>query len=587
MDSRSHPQPKQHWQSAQARVRRLRVLYRIANLINSTTDEKKILRRVLSETVRELGATSGSLSLLTGEDRSELRIVVALGASSGNVRNVCLRVGEGIVGKVVELGKPVRVDDVSKSPFYLALRPEVRSELAVPLIINGQIAGVINVDSDRLAAFSQEDEKLLVAIANQAAKVIQTSRLYEQLAQQACRLEALITAGQALIAPEPLPRILQRITETVQQMLDTRLCSIMLLNDNRELVISAVSGGGQSYTQRAGLSVTNSLIGQVVMRRAPLQVLDVRRAKGYRYRSMARKEQLVSLLSVPILFQQTPIGIINIYSSKPRRFSDEEIRLLNAFASLCGVAIENARRYESLVRAEDNLRQADRLTTLGVLSAEIAHEIRNPVSIISMLVHSLLEDNAVVPPRRADLSIISAKLQRISRIVEQVLTFSKHQEPRYEWVSLEEVTHDLTFMLSHTLATKSISFHWSAPRKLPKVFMDRGHLEQILMNVFLNAIQAMPTGGRIDVRARVAAQSGGGSHIRFDISDTGAGIPREIIHEIFNPFVTSRTEGVGLGLFVCQKLLAQHGGKIEVSKTGPEGTTITIHLPVEGKSGQP
>lgn len=587
MTPSSHLQLRQRRQNAQARVRRLRVLYRIANLINSTTDEKKILRRVLSETVRELGATSGSLSLLTGEERRELRIVVALGASSGNVRNVCLRVGEGIVGKAVELGKPVRVDDVSKSPFYLPLRPEVQSELAVPLVIDGQIAGVINVDSDRLAAFSSEDEKLLVAIAHQAAKVIQTSRLYEQLAQQACRLEALITAGQALIAPEPLPRILQRITETVQQMLNTRLCSIMLLNDDRELVISAVSGGGQSYTQRAGLSVTNSLIGQVVMQRAPLQVLDVRRTKDYRHRAMARKEQLVSLLSVPILFQQTPIGIINIYSSKPRRFSDEEIRLLNAFASLCGVAIENARRYESLVRAEDNLRQADRLTTLGVLSAEIAHEIRNPVSIISMLIHSLLEDNAVAPSRRSDLSIISAKLQKISRIVEQVLTFSKHQEPRYEWVSLEEVTHDLTFMLSHTLATKSISFRWSASRKLPKVFMDRGHLEQILMNVFLNAIQAMPTGGRLDVRARVVGRSRGVSQVRIDISDTGSGIPKEIIHEIFHPFVTSRREGVGLGLFVCQKLLAQYGGKIEVSKTGPQGTTITIHLPLEGKSSQP
>ncbi|MCX7626280.1 MAG: GAF domain-containing protein [Candidatus Sumerlaeaceae bacterium] len=585
MASKSYSRAKQ-WQTDQARMRRLRVLYRIANLINSTTDERKILRRVLSETVRELGATSGSLSLLTGEDRNELCIVVALGDSSGNVRNVRLRVGEGIVGRVVELGKPLRVDDVSKSPFYLALRPEVKSELAVPLIINGQIAGVINVDSNRLAAFSPEDEKLLVAIANQAAKVIQTSRLYEQLAQQACRLEALITAGQALIAPEPLPRILQRITETVQQMLNTRLCSIMLLNEKRELVISAVSGGGQSYTQRAGLSVTNSLIGQVVMRRAPLQVLDVRRAKGYRYRSMARKEQLVSLLSVPILFQQAPIGIINIYSSKPRRFSDEEIRLLNAFASLCGVAIENARRYESLVQAEDNLRQADRLTTLGVLSAEIAHEIRNPVSIISMLVHSLLEDNAVLPHRRRDLSIISAKLQRISRIVEQVLTFSKHQEPRYEWVSLEEVTHDLTFMLSHTLATKSIAFHWSAPKKLPKVFMDRGHLEQILMNVFLNAIQAMPGGGKLDVRVRVASPSQGVPYLRIEITDTGAGIPQEIIPEIFQPFVTSRREGVGLGLFVCQKLLAQYGGKIEVSKTGPHGTTIAIHLPVEGKSAQ-
>ncbi|MGC8842192.1 MAG: GAF domain-containing protein, partial [Candidatus Sumerlaeaceae bacterium] len=373
--------------TAKRRFRRLRVLYRIADLINSTTDEKKILRRILSATVRELDATSGSLSLVDGDPPESLRVVVALGESSHNVRDLHLRVGQGVVGKVVELGRPIRVEDVSQSDFYLPLRPEVRSELAAPLFINGKTAGVINVDSDRLAAFSAEDERLLVAIAHQAAKVIQTSRLYEQLSTQAQRLEALIQAGQALIAPEPLPEVLQRITRTVQSMLDTRLCSIMLLNEKGELIIGAVAGGGQYYTQRPTLSVTDSLIGEVVVRAAPLQVFDVRRAKGYRSRSMARKEQLVSLLSVPILFHQRPIGIINIYSSKPRRFTDDEIRLLDAFASLCAIAIENARRYESLVRAEETLRQADRLTTLGVLSAEIAHEIRNPVSVISMLVH--------------------------------------------------------------------------------------------------------------------------------------------------------------------------------------------------------
>jgi signal transduction histidine kinase len=570
---------------AKNRYRRLRALYRIANLINSTTDEKKILKRILAETVRELSATSGSLSLIVGDPPQELRIVVAQGSSSQNVRNVRLRVGQGVVGKVAETGRPVRVDDVSLSPFYVPLRPEVRSELAVPLIIDGRIAGVLNVDSDRLAAFSAEDEKLLLAIANQAAKVIQTSRLYEQLAMQASRLEALISAGQALIAPEPLPRILQRITETVQRMLDTRLCSIMLLNDNRELVISAVAGGGQLYTQRAGLNVSESLIGQVVVRRAPLQVLDVRRTKGYRNRSMARKEQLVSLLSVPILFQQTPIGIINIYTSKPRRFSEEEVRLLSAFASLCGVAIENARRYESLIRAEENLRQADRLTTLGVLSAEIAHEIRNPVSIISMLVHSLLEDGAIAPERRKDLAVISDKLQRISRIVGQVLSFSKQHEPRYEWVSLDAVINDLVFLLSHTFSSKGIEFNFRTRKNLPPVFMDRGHLEQILMNLFINAVQAMPNGGHLAVQARVSSPGAKCPSLMVDVTDTGTGIAPDILQQVFDPFVSSRKEGVGLGLFVCQKLLSQYGGLIKVTKTGPGGTTITIQLPLEANQG--
>lgn len=571
-------------EEAERRYRRLRVLYRISDLINSTTEEKRLLRRVLKEAVRELGATSGSLALLEGDPPNSLRIVVAQGANSQNVRDVRLEIGQGVVGKVVETGAPVRVDDVSRTPFYVSLRPDVRSELAVPLVIGGRISGVLNVDSDRLGAFSAEDEQLLMAIAHQAAKVIHTSRLYEQLTLQAARLEALLSAGQALIAPEPLGKVLQRLTETVQRMLDIRLCSVMLLNDKRELEICAVAGGGQHYTQRASLSVSDSLIGQVVIRRAPLQVFDVRKAQGYRSRSMARKERLASLLSVPILYQQKPIGLINIYTSKPRLFTAEEIRLLDAFASLCAIAIENARRYESVLRAEENIRKADRLATLGVLSAEIAHEIRNPVSIISMLVSSLLEDGAVASERRKDLEIIAQKLERISRIVAQVLNFSKQQAPRYEWIDIGEVLSDLFLLMEHALATKHILAKYRAQRSLPRVFLDRGHLEQVLMNLILNAVQAMPHGGLLTVRARLVSRPA--PHVEIAVSDTGKGIPREILENIFDPFVTSRKEGVGLGLFVSQKLLAQYGGRLEVSKTGARGTTLKILLPLEASGGQ-
>ena len=560
------------------RYRRLRVLYRISNLINSTTEQTKLLRRILKEAIRELGATSGSLSLLTRTDPAELRIVVAYGKSSQNVKNRRLRIGQGIIGKVVETGKSVRVNDVSRSTIYLALRPEVRSELAAPLVIGGKIAGVLNVDSERLNAFTKDDERLLTAIAQQAAKVIQTSRLYEQLADQAHRMEALIAAGQALISPEPLPSILQRITETVQAMLDIRLCSIMLLNDKRELELSAVAGGGQHYTQRPSLSVSESLIGQVVVKRAPLQVFDVRKTRSYRSKLMARKERLASLLSVPILYHQRPIGLINIYTSKPRSFSEEEIRLLDAFASLCAIAIENARRYEAVMQAEENIRRSDRLSTLGVLSAEIAHEIRNPVSIISMLVHSLLEDDAVVPERRKDLHIIADKLEKISRIVSQVLNFSKQEGRRLEQTSVHDVLEDLFFLLAHTCAARKIEILKHFSPHLPEILIDRSQLEQVFMNLFLNAIQAMPHGGFLSVKTTVKRTLP--QVIEVVVSDTGNGISPEVLPHIFEPFVTSRKEGVGLGLFVARKLLSQFGGTMEVVKTNEKGTSLKVTLPV-------
>ncbi|GIX44346.1 MAG: hypothetical protein KatS3mg130_0754 [Candidatus Sumerlaea sp.] len=569
-----------HRSSRDARYERLRILYQISNLINSTTNHRLLLRRILDCAVRYLQASSGSLSLIDAANPEFLHVRAACGASARNVRNRRIPIGKGIVGRVVALGKPVRVNNVLECEDYLPLRPEVRSEMAVPLRIEGRIAGVLNVDSDRLNAFTREDQQLLVAIANQAAKVIQTSQLYDALTTQAARLEALIAAGQALIAPDSLPSVLQRITETVQSMLDIRLCSVMLLNEKGELELSAVSGGGQHYTQRPTLHVTNTLVGEVVMGRAPLQVFDVRKAPRYRSRRMARKEKLASLLSVPIIYNDRPIGILNIYTAKPRTFSNEEIQLLNAFASLCAIAIVNARRYQEMVRAEEGLRKAERLSTLGILSAEIAHEIRNPVAIISMLVHSLMEDGAVAPDRQKDLQIIADKLERINRIVTQVLNLSRQQQPRLEEVNLNQVIEDLLFLLSHTLSARSILVKKRLARTLPMVRGERGHFDQVLLNLMLNAIDAMPRGGIIIVATRRATRAGR-PHVVVSVRDTGRGIPEEIRDQIFEPFVTTRREGIGLGLFVSRKLLSQYDATLSIKETNEKGTCFEISIPIE------
>jgi signal transduction histidine kinase len=567
---------------ADARYEKLRILYRISNLINSTTRPPVLLRRILAEAVREMKASSGSLAMID-EEKGELELKVALGDNAVSLRRVRLNVGQGIVGRVAETGKPLRVDDVRQSPHYIELRPEVRSELAVPLRIEGRVAGVLNVDSDRLHAFSREDERLLVAISNQAAKVIQTSLLYDRLERQTDQLEALFAVGQALISPDPLPDLLNRITRTVQHLLDIKLCSVMLLSDRKELVLSAVSGGTQHYAQRPALSVGNSLIGEVVTRREPVQVFDVRKAPRYRSRDMARKERLASLLSVPIAYNENLIGILNIYTAKPRHFSAEDIRLLNAFASLCGVAIENARSYERVLKAEESIRQTDRLATLGILSAEIAHEIRNPVTIISMLTHSLAEDGAVDPSRARDVEIIAEKLERINRIVSQVLNFSKQRTPRLEWVNLNHVLEDLLFLVNHTIAARQVAVRRTLDPELPEVLGDRGHFDQVFLNLILNALEAMPSGGALSVRTSRSEGDGPGS-VTVNIRDTGPGIPPEVMEHLFLPFVTSRQEGVGLGLFVSQKLLAQYGGTIGVKSTGEKGTQFNVEIPIEARA---
>lgn len=562
----------------EAKYQKLMVLSRVSNLITSTRKPATLLRRILREAVLAMKATSGSIYYIDQESGA-LHAQVVYGIELRRARQLGLRLGRGVTGKVAMTGKPLRVDDVRLSPDYVELKPDVRSELAVPLIIDGETIGVLNVDSTRVAAFKPEDERLLVALAAYASKLIQTARLYEGLNQQTRKLETLFDVGQALISPAPLPVVLNRITRAVLDLMDIKLCSLMLLNEKRELVLSAVSGGSEDYSQRPNLNLATSLVGRVVTERQPLQVFDVRKAPRYRSRRMARREHLASLLSVPITFYDTLIGILNIYTARPRRFTDEEMRLLNAFASLCGIAIENSQRYQRVLVAEESIRQSDRLATLGILSAEIAHEIRNPTTIISMLLHTLREDRGVAPGREKDIDIILEHIDRINRIVSQVLSFSKQRETRLERVDINQTIEDLLFLVNHNLNARTITVKRQLDSDLPRIMGDRGHFDQILLNLMLNAAEVMAGGGVLTIKTSKPKTDRQWVHVV--IKDTGPGIPPEILPQLFTPFVTARKEGIGLGLFISQKLLNQYGGRITVKTAPGKGTAFTVQIPVE------
>ncbi|MBX7244733.1 MAG: GAF domain-containing protein [Candidatus Sumerlaeaceae bacterium] len=561
------------------RFQKYKVLYRISDLINSTTKSDTLLRRVLRETVQEIHADFGSVRLLDA-DGEHLDVVATHDPDANCPKPPRLKVGEGVMGWTAKTGKPMRVADVRKSEHYVQVRPDVRSEMAVPLMVEEEVIGVLNVDSKDIGAFSEEDEKLLKAIGNQTAKVVQTWRLYDRLAEQTRRIEALFDVGQALISPDPLPEVLKKITSAVMELIEIRQCSIMVLNEKRELVLSAVSGESKSYAQMSPSSLALPTMNDMSVQRQPLQVYEVKKAPRAKPRKISGQTAPSSMVSVPIFFHDTLIGMLNIYNSRPRQIGEDEMRLLDGFASLCGIAIENAQRYERVLKAEHSIRQTDRLATLGILSAEIAHEVRNPVTIISMLIHSLREDKAVTPTREKDMAIISEKLERINKIVSQVLNFSKRREPHLEWVSLNVVIEDLLFLVKHNLAARQILVKRSLDEALPDVLGDRGDFDQVFLNLLLNAMDAMKTGGILTIRTEIEKLKAG-RFVVVTIRDTGVGIDPEIIPQLFSPFFSTRREGIGLGLFVSQKLLSQYGADINVRSTPSKGTTFTVKISLE------
>ncbi len=571
-------------QQLRDRLDRLEALHLVGQVVHSTLDLREALQLVLREAVGLMRANSGSVCLVN-PTTGFLELEAAHGLPP-DAPALKLRVGEGITGWVARTGRPARVGDVSKDKRYFGLRAGIRSELAVPLRVGDAVRGVINVDSDRADAFTDKDQSLLQDLASLAAPAIANTWLYEQSRQKARLLESLVRVGQIINSTLSLDDALEVITREARTLLGAKMISLMMLDETREwLDLRAHVGAGAAYVGKGRLGVSESFIGIVLRRKKPMQLEDVQGSGRYQNASLARREGLVSLLSVPLLYGGRAIGTLNLYTGEPHTFSDEEVRVLTTYAELSALALEKARLYERIVSVEEELRQSERLSALGLLAAEIAHEIRNPLTVMKMLHHSLALDFPADDPRRTDVRIMGEKMDHLNRIVDQVLDFARSSDPQRIQVDVNQLLDDLGLLTRHKLRSQDVQLVRKLAPDLPPVVGDPTQIEQAFLNLTLNAVEAMPDGGRLTIRSRALRQdrrSGRVTHVLVRFRDTGVGMTDEQRRRAFTSLLaTTKAKGTGLGLAIVARVVEQHQGKVRVWSSLGKGTTISIVLPVE------
>jgi signal transduction histidine kinase len=567
-----------------SRYERLQLLYQVGNVIHSTLEPQEALQLIVSEAVRLVRASSGSVVLINPTtDFLEIHASQNLPSAATRLK---LRVGEGITGWVARNGKPALVGDVTQDPRYVMARRGVRSELAVPLEVNGETRGVLNVDSDRAEAFTTEDQALLQELALQAAKVIQNTWLYEQLRLKVHLFESLASVSRTINSTLNLDEALQAITREACVLMHARMCSLMMLDESREwLDLRASYGAGEAYIHKPRLAAGDSLLGVVARRKKPMQVANVQASTRYQQIEVARREGLVSLLSVPLVFAGQAIGALSVYTGRPYNFSNEEIRILSALAELSAIAIEKARLYERVVDVEEQLRQNEKLSALGLLAAEVAHEIRNPLTVMKLLYHSLDLKFPDGDPRAKDARIIDAKIEQLNIIVEQILAFARTTEPELAPVNLNELVDELGLLVRHKLANQNIRLVRQLHPELPVVLGDAPQLEQAFLNLILNAAEAMPDGGTLTIKsrpARLPRSSPRATHVTVEFRDTGGGMSKEVQQRAFTAVLsTTKAKGTGLGLAIVGRIIETHRGSIRIKSQLGRGTSIRITLPVQ------
>ena len=559
----------------------LRRLYQVSKVIHSTLDQQEALDLIVREAVGLVNATSGSVVLINPID-GFLEIQAAHGLYAG--AKLKLRVGEGITGWVAQQGKSAIVPDVSADKRYVPVHEHTRSELAVPLEINGVLSGVVNVDSDKPSAFDENDLSLLTELASQAALVIHNAFLYEKSLIRANLFESLITVGQAINSAVDLDEALAAITREAASLMNAKTCALQLLDESSShLTLVASHGAGEAYLNKPGVDIAESFLGSVVNLKKPLQIENVQTSNAYQQQDIAREEGLVAMLSIPLEFGGNAIGTLNVYKEETYVFSNDEIHIATALAELSALAIEKARLLERIVESEELLRQNEKLSALGLLAGEVAHEIRNPLTVLKMLYHSLGLEFPEDDPRAEDVRIMGEKMDHLNTIVEQILTFARNAEPSFKPTDINKLIDDLRILVRRKMAQQNVELEIQLEDNLPTVKADGPQFSQVFLNLTLNALEAMPNGGSLTIESRTIQLSKGvaaPTHVRIEFRDTGCGMDTESRERAFTSLLnTSKPDGAGLGLAIVGRIVESHGGRIKI-KPSDSGTTFSILLPL-------
>jgi signal transduction histidine kinase len=566
-------------------LRALRTLHRLATIArDETAPHRDTLNALLVEIISALDATAGAISLLN-PDSGQLEIEAHV-EHPGDAHDISLRLGHGIAGWVALHARARLVPDVADEPRHIRLRPASRCVMAAPMEENGQVIGVIKIDHDTPAAFNERDLRLLVHYTREATACVTRLWQLRQLREKSRQLETLITIGQTLVAKLEEQDLFDAVTRDTREIIPGLPGCALYLHDPGRRAVRLASLNPPTLdapARGAGLPLDSCLVASAIHTRRQVEFTDIRGPDFLDLLDLPRNPAPRSLLAGPLVFENEILGVLAVFTGRVHRFTNDEKRLLTAIASLAAVALQNARLYARVFQSEDLLRKNEQLTTLGLLAAEIAHEIRNPLTVLKLLHGALDLDFPGDDPRRTDLRVIGEKLDQLEAIVTRVLHFAKAPASLHSRWPLADIIDDTIVLVRLKLAQAKIQLHYEPPPRSLIVNVHKGQIQQVLLNVLLNAMQAMPEGGRVTLAHRLAGETAGATRpamAHLDITDTGGGIPENVRDHLFTSFLSGRPDGTGLGLSIARRILASHHGNITLESSSAAGTTLRITLPV-------
>ncbi len=320
-------------------------------MVNTSLDLDTTLRRV-AEVIRKIIDFEIFAIMLLNDKTQELYIKFSIGHLPEIAEKARIRVGEGVTGLAVERREAVLVNDVRTEPYYIDALPNVRSELAIPLIVKNKVIGLIDIESVQPNHFTEEHKHLLTLIASRVAVGVENARLYTRASRQAKTLLLLNEIARELTSILNLDEVFKRVGESLKKVLDYQMFSIMLLDSTGEKLQHRFSLRFQENVQlKHDVSVGRGLVGYAVEKNEAVLVPDVKQDPRY----IALNPETRSELVVPLVYKERVIGVLDIEHIKRNFFTEEHKRTIITLAAQIAIAIENARLYEQIARQEKRL----------------------------------------------------------------------------------------------------------------------------------------------------------------------------------------------------------------------------------------
>ena len=386
----------------------------------------------------------------------------------------------------------------------------------------------------------------------------------------------------AMHSSTSLQEVLQVVVTKSADVLNAQGALLRILNkETNQFDVRAAWGVGERYLSKGPVTTEKLLSDSRELHKVKI-ITDIWHAPRVEYPQEAWHEGIRMMVDVPLAVREQMIGLIRIYLPQRREFSDDELDFIITVAEQCACIIERVQLMENQQAQFDHLAtQMEKMSSLGRMAAGIAHEINNPLAGILLYSSNMRKKVPQGGPLEEGLNIIIKETQRCKTIIQGLLEFARDREPQKVPADINAIMETALGILDNEFRLRHVGLELQLAENMVKTLLDENQIEQVFINLLLNAIHAVEENGRVTIQTAVDSEN---NKVQVEITDNGCGIAADDIEKIFEPFYSTRAKGTGLGLAVSYGIVKNHQGDIRVYSVPGETTRFTIELPIRDEN---